>query len=163
MLNGAVATQPDAVWWSGTMVEQMPELSGNLGMFELPAFEKGGNRASNNGGSALAVPEASDNKEAAYVFSEFATTNVDLQITGLKNRGLFPSLSGAYEEEFFNQEQEYFSDQTFYSDFAETVEDIQPINYINLKEEKLYLQLFLLAMMIPYQGLLKSEVSIYII
>ncbi|SFO91611.1 ABC transporter substrate-binding protein [Salibacterium halotolerans] len=129
MKNSTVATQPDAVWWGGTMIEQMPELSGNWGMFPLPAFEEGGARAANNGGSALAIPEASENKAAAYVFSEFATTQEELQVQGIENRGLFPSLTSAYESDYFNQQQEYFNNQTFYSDFAETVEDIPPINY----------------------------------
>jgi len=135
MKNGQVATQPDAVWWSGTMIEQMPELSGKWGMFELPAFEEGGVRASNNGGSALTIPSSSDNKEAAYAFSEFATTNVDMQIKGLENRGLFPSLEAAYEEDYFSQEIEYFSNQQYYLKFAETVENIPSINYTsdNLK------------------------------
>src|SRR5699024_3170742 len=135
MKNGQVATQPDAVWWSGTMIEQMPELSGKWGMFELPAFEEGGVRASNNGGSALTIPSSSDNKEAAYAFSEFATTKVDMQIKGLENRGLFPSLEAAYEEDYFSQEIEYFSNQQYYLKFAETVENIPSINYTsdNLK------------------------------
>jgi lactose/L-arabinose transport system substrate-binding protein len=130
MKNGLVATQPDAVWWGGTMLEQMPELSGKWGVFELPVFAEGDSvHASNNGGSALAIPSASENKAAAYAFTEFATTNLDMQIEGLKNRGLFPSLMSAYDEPLFDEKQEYFSNQKFFKRFADTVDDIPPVNY----------------------------------
>lgn len=129
MKNGEVATHPGAVWWSGTMLEQMPELSGKWDMFELPAFEAGGVRAANDGGSALAIPESSDNKVAAYVFAEFATTDVDSQIKALTNRGLFPALLAAYEEPIFSEDQEYFNNQPFFQKFADTVENIQPVNH----------------------------------
>ncbi|MGP4038576.1 ABC transporter substrate-binding protein [Gracilibacillus sp. D59] len=129
MKNGEVATQPGAVWWSGTMLEQMPELAGKWDMFKLPAFEEGGTRASNDGGSALAIPSSSENKVAAYVFAEFATTDVDSQIKALTNRGLFPALLEAYEEPIFSDNQEYFNNQPFFKKFADTVENIPPVNH----------------------------------
>ncbi|MGI8348876.1 sugar ABC transporter substrate-binding protein [Niallia circulans] len=135
MKNGEVATQPGAVWWSGTMIEQMPELSGKWGMFQLPAFEEGGGRASNDGGSALAIPSKSDNKVAAYVFAEFASTDVESQIKALTNRGLFPALLAAYEEPVFSEEQEYFNNQTFFKDFADTVTDIPSVNHSSAELE----------------------------
>ncbi|UOQ83322.1 ABC transporter substrate-binding protein [Gracilibacillus salinarum] len=129
MKNGEVATHPGAVWWSGTMIEQMPELAGKWDMFKLPAFEEGGTRASNDGGSALAIPSESDNKAAAYVFAEFATTDVDSQIKALTNRGLFPALTAAYEEPVFSEEQEYFNNQPFFKKFADIVPEIPAVNH----------------------------------
>ncbi|MDM5337391.1 sugar ABC transporter substrate-binding protein [Fictibacillus enclensis] len=128
MKNSVVATNPGAVWWSGTMLEQIPELSGKWDMFRLPAFEKGGVRASNDGGSALAIPSASKNKAAAYVFAEFATTDIDSQIKGLTNRGLFPSLLAAYKKPELTANQKYFNNQPFFKKFADTVPDILPVN-----------------------------------
>ncbi|ENH96602.1 sugar/lactose/L-arabinose ABC transporter extracellular binding protein [Gracilibacillus halophilus YIM-C55.5] len=129
MKNGEVATQPGAVWWSGTMIEQMPELSGKWDMVPLPAMEEGGTRASNNGGSALGVPSSSDNKAAAYAFAEFATTDVDSQIKALQNRGLFPALTTAYEEPEFSENQEYFNNEPFFQKFAEVVPEIPAVNH----------------------------------
>jgi len=129
MKNGEVATHPGAVWWSGTMIEQMPELSGKWDVFELPAFEGGDTRAANDGGSALAISSASENKAAAYSFVEFATTDIDSQIKGLTNRGLFPSLTAAYDEPIFSEDQEYFNNQPFFEKFADTVSDIPPVNH----------------------------------
>lgn len=129
MKNGEVATHPGAVWWSGTMLEQMPELAGKWGMFNLPAFEAGGNRAANDGGSALAIPSYSEEKLAAYAFVEFATTNADLQVKSLENRGLFPSLTETYDEPIFTENHKYFNNQPIFKQFAETVENINPINF----------------------------------
>ncbi|WP_161974838.1 ABC transporter substrate-binding protein [Bacillus timonensis] len=129
MKNSEVATQPGAVWWSGTMLEQMPELSGKWDMFKLPAIEEGGVRAANDGGSALAIPSSSDNKVAAYALAEFASTDVDSQIKALTNRGLFPALLAAYEEPIFTENQEYFNSQPFFTKFAETVPEILAINH----------------------------------
>src|SRR5262249_40642141 len=52
---GKVATTPYAVWWSGTLTDEMKELKGKFGVVPLPAFDPGGVRTSNNGGSTLAV------------------------------------------------------------------------------------------------------------
>lgn len=129
MKNGEVASHPGAVWWSGTMLEQMPELSGKWDMFKLPAFEKGETRASNDGGSALAIPSSSKNKVAAYVFAEFASVDVESQIKALTNRGLFPALLEAYNEPIFSEDQEYFNNEPFFKKFAEIVPDIPPVNH----------------------------------
>ena len=129
MKNSEVASHPGAVWWSGTMLEQMPELEGKWDMFRLPAVDEGGVRAANDGGSALAIPSSSENKVAAYVFAEFATTDVDSQILGLTNRGLFPSLLEAYDSPILTENQEYFNNKPFFKNFSDTVADMQPINH----------------------------------
>ena len=54
--NGDVATVPFGVWYSGTIIDQAPDLSGKWDVMLLPAFDKGGNRAANLGGSTLAIP-----------------------------------------------------------------------------------------------------------
>ena len=129
MKNGKVATNPDAVWWSGTMLDQMPELSGKWGTFPLPVFKEGGVHAADNGGSSLTVLSASKNKAAAYVFAEFAAANKDNQLKGLETFGLFPAYKPVYEEPYFNQEQEYFNNQPVFKNFAEVVEEIPPVNF----------------------------------
>lgn len=129
MKNGKVATHPGAVWWSGTMIGQMPELEGKWGMFKLPVFEEGGVSAANDGGSALSIPQSSDNKAAAYLFAEMASVEVDSQMTALKDHGLFPALLAAYEEPFFSQNQEYYNNQPIFQEFADTVENIPAINF----------------------------------
>ncbi|MFZ0477205.1 MAG: sugar ABC transporter substrate-binding protein, partial [Halobacillus sp.] len=62
-------------------------------------------------------------------FVEYFTTEVDPQMKALKEKGIFPSLSSTYEEEFFTQESEYFSNQQIYKLFSEEVADIPVANY----------------------------------
>ncbi|SEA38366.1 lactose/L-arabinose transport system substrate-binding protein [Thalassobacillus cyri] len=128
-VNGEVATVPFGVWYTGTIMDQAPDQKGQWGVFKLPAFEEGGNRAANLGGSDLVIPSATDNKEAAYAFVEYFTTKVEPQMTALKEKGIFPSLNAAYEEDYFNQESEFFSNQKIFKMFAEQVPEIPAANY----------------------------------
>lgn len=129
MKNGKVATVPDAVWWSGTMLDQMPELAGKWGTFPLPVFKEGGVHAANNGGSALAIPSVSKNKEAAYLFAEFASANKDMQLEALKNYGLFPAYTPVYDDPFLSDNHPYFNNEPVFKKFSEIVNQIPPVNY----------------------------------
>lgn len=128
-INGEIASVPFGVWYTGTITDQAPDLSGKWGVYQLPAFEEGGNRAANLGGSDLVIPSSTDNKEAAYAFVEYFTTEEEPQITGLKEKGLFPALSTVYDNEFFQKKSEYFSSQQIYKMFSEEVKNIPVANY----------------------------------
>ncbi|MGI8316680.1 ABC transporter substrate-binding protein [Halobacillus mangrovi] len=128
-VNGEVATVPFGVWYTGTIMDQAPDQSGQWGVFQLPAFEEGGNRAANLGGSDLVIPSSSENKNTAYAFVEYFTTEVDPQMKALEEKGIFPSLNSTYEEDFFNQESEFFSNQKIFKLFADEVSEIPVANY----------------------------------
>ncbi|MYL32148.1 extracellular solute-binding protein [Pontibacillus yanchengensis] len=128
-VNGEIATVPFGVWYTGTIKDQAPDLSGKWGVFQLPAFEEGGNRAANLGGSDLMIPSSTENKEAAYAFVEYFTTQKEPQMKALKEKGIFPSLTSTYEDEFFTNESEYFANQNIYKMFSEEVENIPAANY----------------------------------
>ncbi|MGE5704798.1 MAG: extracellular solute-binding protein, partial [Clostridia bacterium] len=127
--NGTVATIPYGVWYSGTIMDQAPETKGKWDAFLLPAFEKGGNRASNNGGSSLVIPAASKNKELAYKFVEFALTDVESQMLLMKKYGFFPSLLETYKDPFFDQPLEFFNNKPIFRMFADESDKIPAINY----------------------------------
>lgn len=127
--NGDVATVPFGVWYAGTIMDQAPDLSGKWDAFPLPAFEEGGNRAANLGGSNLVVNGHSDDAELAWKFVEFAMTNKEAQMVMMKEYGLFPSLLEAYEDPFFQEPVEYFGNQPIYQMFADQVADIPPAYY----------------------------------
>lgn len=129
MKNGEVATIPTAVWYIGRMEDQAPELSGKWGVFDLPSFEKNGTKAAAIGGSNLMIPSSSENKEAAYAFSEYFTTNADVQLQSFKEESLFPSLTETYEDSFFEEEKEYFDNQPIYEKFAEIAEEAPEVNF----------------------------------
>lgn len=127
--NDGVATVPNSVWYNGSLMDQAPELSGNWGTFPLPSMTEGGVRAANSGGSSFAIPESSSNKEAAYAFGEFLSTNVEMQVKGLTDFGLFPSLEAAYEDPAFEEGLEYFDGEQFYQKFAEIAVEIPQVTY----------------------------------
>lgn len=129
MKNSKVATVPDAVWWSGTMLDQMPELAGKWSVFPLPVFKEGGVHAANNGGSALAIPASSKNKEAAYLFAEFASATKEMQLEALKNYGLFPAYTPVYDDPFLSEDHPYFNNEPVFKKFSEIVNEIPPVNY----------------------------------
>ncbi|GAA4288858.1 ABC transporter substrate-binding protein [Georgenia daeguensis] len=127
--DGSSAFHPEAVWWTGTLTSEMPELSGKFGVVELPAFTEGGARTANNGGSGLAVPAQAANPELAAAFVEFALADVDSQVSMMENEGLFPSYLPALENEYFQQELEYFGGQPVFQLFAEQTAQIPTIAY----------------------------------
>lgn len=131
MKNSKVATIPTGVWYTGTMMDQAPNLSGKWDAFKLPAFEPGGNQAANLGGSNLMIPASSDNKAAAYAFAKFFTTNADVQVQSMKKDGLFPSLTSTYDKPFFSEKVAYFNNTPIFKSFSETVPNIKPVNYTN--------------------------------
>lgn len=127
--NGDVATVPFGVWYSGTIIDQAPELSGKWDVMMLPAFEPGGNRAANLGGSTLAIPASTKNLDAAWAFVEFALATDTGQNTMMQQFGIWPSYIPAYEAEFYDQPVEFFNNQPIWQMFADQVADIPAATY----------------------------------
>lgn len=126
---GKVATQPTAVWWTGTLTSEMPNLSGKFGVLPLPAFEPGGATTSNNGGSTLAIPSQSKNAKAAWEFIKFALANKDNAVAMMKSEGLFPSYLPALADPYFQAPQPYFGGQPIYTWFGDALKHIPPFVY----------------------------------
>lgn len=128
-VNNTVATVPFGVWYAGTITDQAPEQEGEWDVFKLPAFEEGGNRDANLGGSDLSVLSHTEHPEAAYAFVEYFTTETEPQMEALSEYGLFPSLTDTYDDPFFEEEQEFFNDSPIWSLFSEVAEGSLPANY----------------------------------
>lgn len=124
---GKVATAPYAVWWSGTLTDEMKELTGKFGVVPLPAFDPGGVRTSNNGGSALAVSGHSGNARTAWAFIEFALADNANQVSMLKNEGLFPAYLPALQDPFVSAPQPYYGGQPVFKTFADLANKVPPI------------------------------------
>lgn len=123
-IDGSVATVPFGAWYYGTIIDQAKDASGKWGVFQLPAFEKGGNRASNLGGSSWMIPSESKNADAAYAFAEYFATTDEVQLIAMEKHGLFPSLQTVYESELFQNDVEFFSGQKIWKLFSEEMKDI---------------------------------------
>lgn len=127
-INGDVATVPYGAWYTGTIMDQAPEQSGQWDMFFLPEFKEGSTRYGNEGGASIMISGYSDNIDSAYKFTEFFTTNDDVQLQGFEKYGLFPSLQSAYDSEIMTDESEYFNNKPIFENFSNIVDEIPEIN-----------------------------------
>lgn len=105
-------------WYMGTMKNSCADLSGKWGIAPMPAFEEGGNRTANAGGSILAVSSTTQNPELCKAFLEFAMK--DNKGNDENTRfGEFPSYTPAYGTDFFKAPNDYFSNLAVNTIFAE--------------------------------------------
>ena len=82
----------DAVWMVGSIKEAAPDQSGKWAVMELPRFQADKEaQGASNGGSVLAVPSDSKSTEASKAFVKFVMENVDANVEGFQNYGLYPS------------------------------------------------------------------------
>lgn len=123
---GTVATQMYGGWYEGTIRSESPDLSGKWGVYRMPSVTADGPRAANLGGSSLAITNASDNKEAAWAFVNYALGTTDGQITMLKEYGLVPSLTASLEDPYVQAPAEYWGGQPVWTTILETLPQIQP-------------------------------------
>ncbi|WP_227394466.1 ABC transporter substrate-binding protein [Jeotgalibacillus aurantiacus] len=128
-VDNSVAAIPFGAWYYGTIIDQAADSSGDWGVFLLPAFEEGGNRASNLGGSSWMIPAGGENEEAAYEFLEYFSTTPEVQLVAMQDYGLFPSLNSTYEEELFTSEDEFFGGQKIWELFANQMADVETPYY----------------------------------
>ncbi len=128
--NGTVATMPGASWMGGFLTSWIaPDAAGLWRVIPLPAWEAGGNTASNDGGSNFVIPDTSENKEAAWAYVEFMLGRVDSQLTMYENADIFPALETTYTDDFFNQEMPYYGNQKVREVFAGIVANIPSVSY----------------------------------
>ncbi len=125
--NNKAASIIYPVWYAGTFRTSLADQKGLWKITEIPAFEKGGNRRANLGGSALAIATQSANSEAAYNFIKFALTTPQSEDI-MMSYGLFPAYMPYYKTDGFKMQSEYFNcDINSY--FARLSEGIPPIEY----------------------------------
>jgi len=113
-------------WYEGTIRSNAPDQSGKWGVYLMPASRAGGVRAANLGGSALAIPASSRNKEAAWAFVRYALATTEGQVTMLKEFGLVPSLLAATRDPYVNQPQPYWGNQRIWQQILGTLGSVPP-------------------------------------
>lgn len=130
-----VACVAEAVWMAGSMKEEGAAQAGNWRVMDLPMLDDTSTGASSNGGSLIAIPSATQNEAAARAFVEFAMTDVQAQIDGFVNYGLYPSYIPSYSEGVFTEGDDYFGGQKIYELFAEIGKRIPSVDYTPNYEE----------------------------
>lgn len=123
---GTVASAMFGAWYEGTIRTNAPDQAGQWGVYLMPASQRGGVRAANLGGSALAIPASSRNKDAAWAFVRHALATTEGQITMLRNYGLVPSYLPALEDPYLRQPQAYWGNQPIWDLILGTLGRIPP-------------------------------------
>ncbi|NEE04293.1 ABC transporter substrate-binding protein [Phytoactinopolyspora halotolerans] len=123
LADGTIATLATGAWMPANFESGVSAASGDWRVAPLPQWDEGASASAENGGSSLAVPEASGNKELAYAFIEYANAGDGVQTR--IDQGAFPATSEHLEsEEFLNTEFEYFGGQQANQIFAESAANV---------------------------------------
>ncbi len=107
--SGQVASQTSGVWWSGTLLQDAPEMAGKWAIMPLPAITRGSPRSGHLGGASLAILKTSKSFEAGWAFLEYNLATAEGQNFLFKHFGLLPSFLPAYNDPFYAAPQPYFN------------------------------------------------------
>ena len=123
--QGEVASHVIAVWMGAFLKGFIaPEAEGEWGVFALPRWDETTPQASNDGGSSLAIFEASEDQEAAWAYIEFHLGRPESQLAMYEANDIFPSLETTYDAPFFNETDPYFGGQEVREFFTQVVTEI---------------------------------------
>ncbi|GGM19373.1 sugar ABC transporter substrate-binding protein [Streptomyces fumigatiscleroticus] len=123
LTDGTIATLATGAWMPANLASGAKGASGDWRVAPLPQWTAGDNAGSENGGSALALPELGGNEALAYAFVEYANAGKGVQ-TRVDN-GAFPATTAQLNsEEFQNAEFPYFGGQQANKIFAESAANV---------------------------------------
>jgi lactose/L-arabinose transport system substrate-binding protein len=105
----------------------MPEHAKLWGVQQIPAFAEGGGRSASIGGSALMIPKASKNSEAAWAFAEWYTT--EGANDWFDEVGTWPSFLPAIREVVQNKRDPFFATPDIYAPFRTAANRMRPLRY----------------------------------
>ncbi|WP_258724926.1 ABC transporter substrate-binding protein [Cellulomonas sp. NS3] len=122
--DGSIATLTIGAWMPANLESGVEAGAGKWRVAPMPQWEAGEEATAENGGSALSVMEASENKELAYAFLEYANAGdgVQTRVDG----GAFPATTAELEsEEFIGKEFPYFGGQKVNEVLAESAANVR--------------------------------------
>ncbi len=109
--SGDIGAIFGGAWMAGLLKFEAPELEGAWTFAPVPAFEKGGNRATNQGGASVCIPAQSKNQEAAWEFVKNAFLTKKSVVAMYKEWNTFPVIMNAYDDPVFSEPDPYFGGQ----------------------------------------------------
>ena len=123
MGDGTIASLATGAWMPANLESSLPDGAGSWRVAPLPQWEEGASASAENGGSALAIPDASGKKALAYGFLQYANAG-DGVATRLAN-GAFPATTADLtSDEFLGTEFAYFGGQRANEVFAESAANV---------------------------------------
>lgn len=124
------ASFADAVWMVGAVKDTCPDQEGKWAVMELPRVDAEKEAlGSSNGGSVLTIPAASKNAEAAKAFIQYAMEDIDANIRGFQNYGIYPAYLPALESEEFLEPDTYYGGQKIFEVFEASGKKVPDVNY----------------------------------
>ncbi|PTL71208.1 sugar ABC transporter substrate-binding protein [Rathayibacter caricis DSM 15933] len=108
--DGTINSLLIGAWMPVNLESGVPDAAGDWRAAPMPQYEAGETMNSENGGSALSVTEASEQKALAYGFTEFSNAGDGVGVR--LEAGTFPAtVSDIESDEFTNKEFPYFGGQ----------------------------------------------------
>jgi len=107
--DGTIAVIPQGSWIEGHIKNLAPESEGKWGVTLLPAWEKGGSRYANNGGSVLAITSQCKDPELAWKVIEFAGLTKEGTLYDYRSRGNWPLLKEVWDDPVMEEPAPFFS------------------------------------------------------
>ncbi|MFN3266382.1 MAG: ABC transporter substrate-binding protein [Deinococcales bacterium] len=122
-----IATINLPVWMIGIFKGFAPEQRGKWGVVQIPALTAGGGQSAYIGGSSLAIPANSQNKEAAWAFVEWYTTYGSKNV--LEKRGAWPSFLPSLSAPILNTPDNFFATPNVFAPFRKSAFLGRPLRY----------------------------------
>jgi len=136
--SGDIAAVLGASWFGGILKTQVPRTEGLWRIAPMPAFEPGGVRTSNQGGTTVAILEQSKNKELAWEYLRFSLLTAEGPIRIYEYSGVFPAFFPAYESPIFGEADPFFGGQKAMRIWADQAKDIPLYYYMPTSPEDDY-------------------------
>ncbi len=125
--DGRIGMFSDGPYYMGIMKSAAPEMAGQWRVTLHPFSKQPGSYL---GGTGLAIPSSSTQKEAAWEFIQFAM-ELDNQIGVYTYAGAAPALTAALSSPEVNVEDPYFGGQKAFSVFLQTMETAKHFPYVS--------------------------------
>jgi multiple sugar transport system substrate-binding protein len=125
LADGTIATLTTGAWMPANFSSGVAAASGDWRVAPLPQWQAGAQASAENGGSSLAVTQASKNKALAYAFLQYANQGAGVQ-TRIKG-GAFPATTADLNSPaFLDTKFPYFGGQQANKIFSESAKDVLP-------------------------------------
>ena len=108
--DGTLATQVIGGWMTANLPSRAPDAAGNFRVAAMPQWNEGENYSAENGGSTLAILEASEKKEAAFKFVEYITHGDGVQ-PRVDSNATVPNRSVLENEDYLAAADDYYGGQ----------------------------------------------------
>jgi multiple sugar transport system substrate-binding protein len=123
--NGEIAALVTGAWMPANLATGADAASGDWRVARMPQWTKGAYQTAENGGSALAIPQGSQNKELAYAFLKYA--NIGDGVTTRLEAGAFPAtMRDLTDPAFLAEEPDFFGGQQINRVLADSAAHVAP-------------------------------------